>query len=348
MQVVLQPTTLCNLSCTYCYLPEKEMNKKMGVEVAEKIALDLSTGISPVDLIWHAGEPLATGIEHFRNLLKCFEKVKKHRTLNHALQTNGTLINDEWCQLFREFNVEVGVSIDGPAEMNSKRVNWIGKPSYDKITQGIDILRRHGIRFMCICVVCDDGLHQADKLYRFFQSLGCYRVAFNIEETVGVHTKNVSNDSGVQNFWSDIFRLWKQSPEIEIREMAQVFSYLTAVSTNDNVPQKYSVNVQNLFPCIAFNGDVVLLSPEFLNSGIGKYNNFVVGNVMKQDLDLILSSGLEADYVRDYKDGIEMCYQSCEYADFCGGGTASSKFYELGTTNATETAYCRNVKKHLP
>ncbi len=319
----------------------------MSADLAKKIVVDLSTGKGPVDIIWHAGEPLATGIKHFRLLLECFEEVKKLRRINHVVQTNGTLITKEWCQLFKEFDVEIGVSIDGPAEMNQNRVNWNGQASYDKIMLGIEVLKAHNIRFMCISVVCEDGLNQADKLYEFFQELGCYRVAFNIEEAVGVHTKQLNNDLGVQNFWATLFRLWRNDPSIEIREMGQAISYLVSTSTTDDTPERYSVDLRNLFPCIAYNGDVVLLSPEFLNSGVGRYGNFVVGNIMKQGLDEILRAGLDVEYVRDYKYGIEKCYRSCEYADFCGGGTASSKFYELGTTNATETGFCRNVKKTL-
>ncbi|KKQ74236.1 MAG: Radical SAM domain-containing protein, partial [Candidatus Woesebacteria bacterium GW2011_GWB1_38_5b] len=118
--VVMQPVTVCNLDCEYCYLPSRHQNLKMLPWVAENVAQAIADQDSsdPVSIIWHAGEPLATGLRHFRNLLAPFETLREEGKIVHRIQTNGTLINAKWSDLFQEFEFRVGVSIDGPEWAN--------------------------------------------------------------------------------------------------------------------------------------------------------------------------------------------------------------------------------------
>src|SRR3954468_22648719 len=95
--VVMQPTTLCNLDCTYCYLPFRAVNHAMSPAVAESVAGSVNPWAAANDrfsVVWHGGEPLAAGREHLRALMRPFVGVEHH------VQTNATLIDDAWCELF--------------------------------------------------------------------------------------------------------------------------------------------------------------------------------------------------------------------------------------------------------
>lgn len=103
----------------------------------------------------------------------------------------------------------------------------------------------------------------------------------------------------------------------------------------------------DIFPCVAYNGDVVLLSPEFLLSETGSYRTFAVGNVLRESLKQIINRGKNSTYVSDFTEGVRECAVTCDYFDCCRGGQASNKFFELGTTKGTETTYCKNSEQRL-
>src|SRR5689334_16198689 len=106
--VALQPTTLCNLNCTYCYLPLRTQPRFMAPEVADAVAKGIVTYGSAARVVWHAGEPLACGIDRFARLLQPFESPACAPLVSHSLQTNATLVTRDWTTLFKAFNIEIG------------------------------------------------------------------------------------------------------------------------------------------------------------------------------------------------------------------------------------------------
>src|SRR5215813_13500740 len=145
--VIMQPTTLCNLDCTYCYLPLRAADRKMPVEVATAVAETVNRWVADAprfSVVWHGGEPLSAGRAHLGALMDPF------RGVEHHVQTNATLIDDAWCDFFVERGIKLGVSIDGDAARTSARVNRGGKPAYEQIRHGIDTLRRRDIPFAAL------------------------------------------------------------------------------------------------------------------------------------------------------------------------------------------------------
>ncbi len=345
--VILQPTTLCNADCDYCYLPHRQVNNLMLPEVAQAVAkaIESQNSAYEVGVVWHGGEPLAAGLNHFRQLVDSFKELESERRIRHYIQTNATLINDQWCKFFQEHNFDVGLSIDGPEVFNAKRVDWSGKPLYQRILKGIATLKLHSISFSAIAVVNTANVHDANAFYQFFVSLGCSSLGINIEEQEGINSEKVDlKRSDVYTFWQDLFNAWKENPVLRVREFDQVLSYANQV-LRETLPQ--ANGMLDPIPTIAWNGDVVLLSPELAGYDGGKYNSFVVGNVVQGNLAEIVRQGLSQPYAIDFIEGINACKDICPYYNFCGGGQASNKFFELGTTNATETAFCRNSKQLL-
>src|SRR5262249_20774151 len=158
--LVLQPIDLCNLNCTYCYLPGRRNPKRMPDAVLEGV-IRKSLAMSPrvvsgaTTLVWHGGEPLLAGLDFYRTATELIRKYKPaNLDVRQAIQTNGTLITDDWIRWFSENTVEVSVSIDGPKSIHDqRRVNWQGRGSFDEVLAGLDCLRRNGIPLRAICVV---------------------------------------------------------------------------------------------------------------------------------------------------------------------------------------------------
>ncbi len=344
-RVVMQPTSLCNLNCGYCYLPDRNKNQKMSLAVAERVAQGIAKIDRTVEIIWHGGEPLSCGLNHFSQLVSPFEQLREQGSVRHGIQTNATLIDQHWCEFFRLHQFRVGVSIDGPVWANTRRVGWDDKPAFDKIMLGIGRLREAGLPFSAICVVGEDEVYKARELYEFFVGLGCSSLGVNIEESLGAHVVSSCDDGAtVTMFWQTLFSEWRKNPVIKMRDFARILPSLAALG---NEAQKGPLELYDIFPSVAWNGDVVLLAPEFLNTNAPRYADFVVGNVLDESLQTIVRRGETAPYVQDFSRGVGRCREECEYFSLCYGGQAGNKFFEHGTTDATETAFCRNSEKRL-
>ncbi|HKR05669.1 MAG TPA: radical SAM protein [Bacteroidia bacterium] len=341
-RMVLQPTSLCNLNCSYCYLAERTSNHRMPIEVAQSIANEFRSLETPITIIWHGGEPLATGLSHFEKLLKTFNGTK----VRHAIQTNATLINDKWCHLFKKYSVSIGISIDGQGKLNSNRVDFSGKETISKVENGIALLRKHDIDFGIIAVVNNTNIDNATSIYEYAIKLGAHSLAINIEEIDGVNTRIVPDDVSVTKFWKELWTAWSETPTIRIREFEHI-SYWISSTLSSNTPSKeYRVD---LFPTISWNGDVVFLSPELHSLKHNEFNNFIAGNVLHTPLfDLMKEiSPKNSSYVLQYLEGVEMCKNTCAYFQYCRGGHASNKYAEHRKLNVTETISCRNSRKRL-
>jgi uncharacterized protein len=341
--VVMQPNTLCNLDCAYCYLPFRSDDRRMPVEVAAAVA-DAVAGWAEAgrfSVVWHGGEPLAGGVDHLAALFAPFGT-----EVEHHVQTNATLIDDGWCEFFTAHRVRVSVSVDGPAARNGDRVTRGGKPAYDRIVRGIEALRRHRIPFSALCVVGDPRPGAAAELYAYFLDLGCEVLGINVEEREGVNTRtNRHPAADVTAFWAELVAAWRQDPRIHLREIEWSLRYLAAVldgTADELLPRRLDP-----IPTVAFDGSVVLLSPELAGFHDPRYGDFVSGHVLRTPLGEILAGAAETPWVAEFLRGVEDCRRTCPYFGFCGGAHAANRYFEHGRFDTTETDHCRNSKIRL-
>ncbi|QSB17565.1 radical SAM protein [Natronosporangium hydrolyticum] len=343
--LLLQPTTLCNLDCAYCYLPHRAVDRRMSVPVAAAVAEtvnDWATRVDRFSVVWHGGEPLAAGREHLASLMAPFTGVEHH------IQTNGTLIDDEWCGFFRDHRIEVGLSLDGPATRTALRVDRAGRPAYERIMRGVAALRAHDIRFAVICVVSEPTPELARELYDFFGQLGCYWLGVNIEEREGVNRRdNHRTDAAVRGFWSALTAAWVADPRFELREVEWSLHYLAAAvrgEADSVLPRR-----RDPVPTVAYDGRVVLFSPELAGfDAAGGHRDFALGNVRQTPLaEIVAAANRPTGWVAEYLTGVERCRRGCAYFGFCGGAHASNRYFELGRFDVTETEHCRNTKIRL-
>jgi uncharacterized protein len=341
--VVMQPTTLCNLDCSYCYLPFRRLDRRMPVTVAEAVAGAVNgwARSERFSVVWHGGEPLAAGREHFAALLRPFGP-----DVEHHVQTNATLIDDAWCAFFAEHDMRVSVSVDGPAARNGDRVNRGGRPAYARIRRGIDTLRRHGLPFSALCVVGRPEPGLATELYQYFLDLGCDVLGINVEEREGVNTRdNRHPAAAVTAFWAELVAAWRREPRIHLREVEWSLRYVGAVldgTADDLLPRRLDP-----IPTIAYDGSVVLLSPELAGFDNPRYGDFTSGNVLTTPLGTILAGALGTPWIREFLDGVEACRATCPYFGFCGGAHAANRYFEHGRFDGTVTDHCRNSKIRL-
>lgn len=335
--IILQPTSLCPLACTYCYLPERHLKQDMSPAVAAAVVAGIKPEWSQIEVVWHGGEPLAVGRARFTELLEHFEPLRRAGRVQHKVQTGAALITDAWCELFDRFEIGVGVSIDGPRSVNQQRVNRAGRPMFDRIVAGIETVKRHDLPFIVLAVVSQDGTSRAHEVLDFLREQGAQWVGFNIEAKEGA---NADGDTPAmdqaQRFWRDTFTWCNENREVAVREVDRLLGYLGLAPTTREADARH-----DLIPTIGWNGDVVLLSPELLGVRDDRYGDFVAGNVLADPLSTILDRAAELPYVQEFLTGLERCKATCEFFSYCQGAHAGDRYFEHGTFTATETEHCK-------
>ncbi|MGL4994526.1 MAG: anaerobic sulfatase-maturation protein [Bacteroidales bacterium] len=186
---------VCNLDCTYCYYLEKEelyknrSTHRMSDELLEHFTREYIEAQPTPDVLftWHGGEALLRGLEFYRKALKLQKRYARGRRIENSIQTNGVMLNDEWCEFFKENNFLVGISLDGPRDCNDIfRKDKGGRGSFDKVIQGIELLKKHGVEFNILAVVNSFNVRYPLEVYNFFKSIGARYIQFSpIVERVG-------------------------------------------------------------------------------------------------------------------------------------------------------------------
>jgi len=178
----------CNLKCKYCYYLEKqalykeELRPQMSDEMLELFIKNYmqSQTMQDVNFTWHGGEPLMRTIDFYRKALALQQKYAEGRRILNCIQTNGTLLNDSWCEFFHKNQFLVGISIDGPQEFHDEyRRNQGGAATWVKIMQGIRLLNKWHVEWNAMAVVNDFNADYPLDFYRFFRDeLRCQYLQF--------------------------------------------------------------------------------------------------------------------------------------------------------------------------
>lgn len=363
--LIFQPTPYCNLACRYCYLTEADKNTKgtMSLEIIEATLQQLRTSSlrllrkKELTVVWHAGEPLVAGIPFYRSAFELIKRLTQDLDIlvRHSLQTNGTLITDEWAHLFKEYDVKVGISVDGPEHLhNINRISKSGRGSFNLTHRGMEILKKHSFPFHTISVLTKDSLKHPEEMFSFFQSSGSYRACFNIEETEGANTQSSLSSSGqddelVREFYKKYMELYRaQEKPIRVREFSGATSAILAWNKLRGFSEAASQEVHpfSIFT-VAMNGDYATFSPEMIGTDLEGYGKMAFGNIMKDSIDDLPKNETFQKIWKDIREGIKQCRLQCKYYGVCGGGAPSNKFHEHKTFACTETNYCR-LHKQLP
>ena len=188
LYVMLKPAGAhCNLACKYCYYLEKNklyptaQRHLMSDEMLEQFTREYieAQTMNQVLFTWHGGEPLLRSIDFYRKALSLQQKYAGGRCIDNVIQTNGTLLTDEWCEFFAQNHWLVGISIDGPQPYHDHyRLTAAGKPSWKKVMQGIKLLKKHGVEWNAMAVVNAYNANHPLEFYRFFKENGCQFLQF--------------------------------------------------------------------------------------------------------------------------------------------------------------------------
>lgn len=310
----------------------------------------------PITFLWHAGEPLAVGHEFYSQAFDLCNSVnqKYNRVYVQNIQTNATLIDAQWIEIFKQHSVLLGVSLDGPAFIHDKnRVARNGKGTHERVMRGVRLLQDGGVNFEVIMVLTRAALDYPDEIFHFFVDNGIKSIGFNIDEVEGVHdTSSYTTCDAEEKYHRFMYRfleLLAQHPgSLKVREfhsMLPVLLYPDIALGNGEGFNNTNTPMQIL--TINYMGDYSTFCPELSGTRSEKYDDFVMGNVFTQPIDSIYKNAVFQKVNEEIQQGVQHCQAECGYWSLCGGGSPANKYFETGHLNTSETMHCKIHVKAL-
>lgn len=337
LYVMLKPIgAACNLKCTYCYyLDTKRLYKEqksylLSEELLEKFIIQYmeSQTMSPVLFTWHGGEPLLRDISFYKKALALQKKYGRGRQIDNVLQTNGTLITDEWCRFFKDNNFLIGISIDGPQRFHDKyRMANDGNPTFGKVMYGINLLKKHGVEYNIMGVVNDYNIDYPLEFYNFFKSIDSHFIQFApiVERYPDGRITEWSVTAGK---WGDfliaIFDEWVK------KDVGNYFvQYFDAALANwMGVTPGVCIFAENCGHAgvMEFNGDVYACD-HFV------FPEYKLGNIHNQSLTEMMYSEKQLEFGAEKSTTLSAVCKACKYRFACHGECPKNR---ISTTTSGE------------
>jgi uncharacterized protein len=341
--IMAKPTgSACNLNCDYCFFLKKEKlypgsDFRMSDEVHEAYIKQLFEAhqVPQVTVAWQGGEPTLMGLDFFRRSVELQKKYQKPGTqIENTFQTNGILLNDEWCRFFHENNFLIGLSMDGPKELHDfYRKDKGGHGTFDRVVRAARLLQKHKVEFNILCTVNSKNAEDPLKVYRFFRDeLGANYIQFipiveriNENGETGFQEGNKVTDRSVRpeqwgHFLIKIFDEWVK------RDVGKTF-----VLNFDGA----------LAGWLGMAGTVCIFGPTCGQGMALEHNgdlyscdhfvepNYYLGNILKTPMIELAASEKQRKFGQDKKDTLPRYCRECEVLSICNGECPKNRF--IGT-----------------
>ncbi len=335
----------CNLACDYCYYSRiagqiSGKVKKIEPSVLAKFIkeyMELTNGVA--SFAWQGGEPLLAGLDFFEDVVRLeAEYAPPNTVISNALQTNATLVNDEWARFLKKYEFLVGVSLDGPKEIHdARRVSHSGTGSYDRVMRGIEHLREHKVDFNILTVLHENNVTRARDLIAFYESEGFDYVQFipcmdfRAQETDKPPRYLITPEQYGQ-FLCDAFDAWYNdgNPKFSIR----FFDNMLSVYVNQEPELCVHRKTCPKTLILEQNGDAYPC--DFYIS-----EDYRLGNVGIDPLTDILGNYVYQQFLSK-KPTLPVKCQSCEFLNLCHGGCPRNRLWQATSDDVDPDYFCES------
>lgn len=360
---------LCNLDCTYCFYLEKmhlypeAKNFRMSDEVLERYVRDYieSQPSGEVSFAWQGGEPTMLGVGFFRKVVEFQEKYGQGRRIENALQTNGTLLDDEWGEFLAANKFLVGLSVDGPRELHDKyRVDRGQKPTFDRVMAGLEVLKRHKVDFNTLTVVNRANSRKPKEVYEFLRRMGSGFMQFIplVERVVegknphglGLSAPPVVDENIVE---STHITPWSLRPEHYGQFLVSIFDEWVRSDVGRVYVQLFDVTLGNW---AGMGGGLCVFSEKCGNAVAVEHNGdvyscdhyvypeFKLGNLMNHSLGEMVGSDRQQKFGNDKADLPKYC-RECEVRHCCHGECPKHRFLRTPDGEPGLNYLCKAYKR---
>ena len=342
----------CNLDCHYCYYRDKSEiysnnMPRMSEEMLETYIRQYIQGASQqnISFCWHGGEPLMAGLPFYRKAMELQKKYAGDKVIENTLQTNGILLNEEWCSFFRDNNFLIGLSLDGPEDIHDAfRRDCGGAPTFARVMIAAELMRATGTDFNILATVNARSEGRGAEVYRFLRSLNRFMQFLPVVEYVrqrpGKRPLIVSPDEE-----DAVEAPWSVSSKGYGRFMCDVFDEWVKSDVGNCFVQLFDVTLANWCgvqpPLCAFgevcgDGMVVEHNGDVYSCDHFVYPEYRLGNIMTGELAQMYRSEEQQSFGRDKRDALPMECKRCNYYFLCHGECPKHRF-----------AYARNGEPYM-
>lgn len=345
MYVMLKPAgSLCNLRCKYCYYLEKNKlyadvrRHVISDELLEKFIREYIEAQTTPEVLftWHGGETLMRPLSFYKKALELQRVYARGRHIDNCIQTNATLLNDEWCRFFKANNFLVGVSIDGPQEFHDEyRRTVTGKPTFMQVMRGISLLNRHGVEWNAMAVVNDFNADYPLEFYRFFKDIGCHYIQFApIVERVVSRPDGLTLAPGMQGDGTGLAD-YSVTPEQWGSFLCAIFDEWVRNDVGSYFVQLFDATLANW---AGQTPGVCVVSRECGHAGVMEFNGDVyscdhfvypehrLGNIHDKTLAEMMYSRQQSEFARMKTQMLTRQCRECKYLFACNGECPKNRF----------------------
>ena len=351
-QVFAKPAgALCNLGCRYCYYLKKEQlfpgkeSLRMSDEILEEYIVQ-HIGAFPDPVIrfsWHGGEPTLLGLDYFRKIVLLQNKHKpRDQEITNGIQTNGTLLDEDWCRFLTEEEFSVGLSLDGPQKMHDRyRVTKGNGPSFESTMRGYELLQCHRINNDILCVVNDFNVQHPIEVYRFFKQIKARYLSFlplvepQPDAPGGVSPRSVPAEA-LGAFLCTIFDAWLDRDIGEIK--VQIFEEAARTAFGQDHSLCIFRKLCGDIPVIEHNGD-------FFSCDHYVDPEHCLGNIQDTPLVELLESQKQRAFGQAKLDTLPHCCRTCEVRAMCNGECPKNRFLSTPEGEAGLNYLCAGYKR---
>lgn len=326
ISVLIKPaSSLCNLRCKYCFyanissLREVKsygtMRPKVTKKMIENIYKDLEDG-DELSLAFQGGEPTCAGLGYFKYLIKIVNAQEKQVKVNYSIQTNGTLIDSEWCEFLKENNFLVGLSIDGHSEAhNTYRLDDKGNQTFERVLTSKKLFDQYEIEYNILCVLTEQLSNDYDKVFKFLMENKIEYIQFIpcLDDLDAVEKSEFAlTPEGFSRFYDGIFDQW-------IKELRN--NHYLSIKLFDDILNLFVTN--RMTAC----GLLGQCSVQYVIEGDGSVfpcdfyalDDYKLGNITENTLKELFEQELVFSFISHCRELPTFCYD-CPFKRMCNGG----------------------------
>ena len=349
-QVFAKPVgALCNLECRYCYYVGRQPVES-GIDLLrmpeglleQYIAQHIAASADPVIMFsWHGGEPTLLGLGYFRMIVALQEKYRpRGKRISNGIQTNGLLLNEEWCRFLSAEHFGVGLSLDGPPDLHDAyRRTRGGAPTSTQAVRAFELLKRHRVSCDILCAVHNRNVFQPAQVYRFFRDLGAQYLGFlpvverASNPVPGPHT--VPSEA-FGEFLCAVFDEWKD------RDIGRVSVQIFEEAGRTALGLEHSLCIFRRYcgdiPVVEHNGD-------FYSCDHFVDEQHRIGNIRQTPLAQLLESPEQRAFGQAKRNTLPLYCRKCEFLDMCNGACPKDRFIQSPDGEPGLNFLCAGYKK---
>lgn len=332
----------CNLDCHYCYYRDKSEiysgnMPRMSEELLEEYIRQYIQGASQqnISFCWHGGEPLMAGLPFFEKAMELQRKYAGDKVIENTLQTNGILVNEDWCRFFKENNFLIGLSLDGPEDIHDAfRRDCGGAPTFERVMRAVGLMKKHSVEFNLLATVNARSEERGVEVYKFLTSINPYIQFLPVVEYVrmrpGKRPLIVSPDEE-----DAVPAPWSVSAKGYGKFMCDVFDEWVKYDVGKNFVQLFDVTLGNwcgvppslcAFAEVCGDGLVVEHNGDVYSCDHFVYPEYRLGNIATDELSAMYRSREQQDFGRDKRDALPLECKRCNYYFLCRGECPKHRF----------------------